>query len=179
MLLKRQVFERIGLFCEEFFLSYDDMELCWRARLAGFHVGLAERSVCHHAYNFQARLEWLYFFQRNRLLTLLTLERLGTILLIIPCLAVSELVVGLYFIAQGRAQTVWALLRYFLRWETWTAIAARRRILGRLRVRKDAEIVKPFAGPVMFTAVDSLAMRCLVNPVLQLYWNAVKWLIVW
>ena len=52
MLVKREVFEAVGLFRDEYFLYYDDMEFCWRARLAGFNVGIAASSICRHQYNF-------------------------------------------------------------------------------------------------------------------------------
>ena len=179
MLVKRAVFERIGLFREEFFLYYDDMEFCWRARLAGFNVGRAERSVCHHAYSFQGRMERLYYFQRNRLLTLLTLERAGTLLLIAPCLLISELLVDLYLIGQGRGGVVWALARYFARGRTWRQIAARRREVRAIRRRRDADIVKGFAARIVFAEMDSAAMRYVFNPLLWMYWTLVKPWIRW
>ena len=179
MLVKRAVFERIGLFREEFFLYYDDMEFCWRARLAGFRVGWAERSVCHHAYQFQRRMKWLYYFQRNRLLTLLTLERTASLLLIAPCLLVSELVVALYLIAQGHGRAVLDLLRYFVRGQTWREIRVRRREIRMIRQHRDAEIVRGFAGGIVFAEVDSPVMRGLINPLLRLYWALVRPLIRW
>jgi GT2 family glycosyltransferase len=155
------------------------MEFCWRARLAGFTVGIAAASVCRHQYDFRDRLRMLFYFQRNRLLTLLTLERLGTILLTLPCLLVSELAVGLYFAAQGRGREVWALVRHFLRRQTWAVIAARRREVRRLRSRTDAEIVGRFAGRVVFAEINGPAMRYLLNPLLACYWAVARRLIVW
>ncbi|MGH7336277.1 MAG: glycosyltransferase family 2 protein, partial [Myxococcota bacterium] len=40
LLVRRQLFERVGLFDEEFFFSFEDLELCLRARKAGFEIGL-------------------------------------------------------------------------------------------------------------------------------------------
>jgi GT2 family glycosyltransferase len=51
MLVKRQVFEAIGFFRHDYFLCYDDMEFGWRARLAGFNVGLVRGSICYHKYH--------------------------------------------------------------------------------------------------------------------------------
>ena len=179
MLVKRAVFEAIGLFREDYFMYHDDLEFCWRARLAGFNVGLVEQSVCHHKYEFQARLPMLYYFQRNRLLTLFTLERLGTIVVTAPCLIVSEVVLGIYFIARGWGATVWRVLRYFLRAETWVRIASHRRQIRLLRVRKDADIVRRFAGTVVFSEVENPALRYVLNPLLRLYWACAKVFIVW
>ena len=179
MLVKRRVFERVGLFREEYFLYYDDVEFCWRARLAGFNVGTASASVCRHRYDFHDRLRMLFYFQRNRLLTLLTLQRVRTILVTLPCLLVSELAVGLYFLGQGRGREVWALLRHFLRRRTWTGIAARRREVAGLRTRKDADIVGRFAGRIVFEELNGPVMRYLLNPLLAGYWAVARRLIVW
>lgn len=180
MLVKREVFETIGLFRQDYFLYYDDTEFCWRARLAGFNIGFVEGSVCSHTYHFQSRLSsWLYYFQRNRLLSLLTLQRLSTIALTAPCLIMSEVVLASYFIAKGWGKTVWELARYFLRPGTWVAIRARRREIGRLRKRKDAEIVKHFAGTIVFPEIESPVLRYVVNPLLALYWAMTKPFIVW
>ena len=179
MLVRREVFERIGLFREAYFMYYDDLEFCWRARLAGFRVGVAARSICHHKYQFQTTMSALFHLQRNRLTTLVTLERVGTLLLIAPCLVIAEFVLSLYLIAIGKGATQWQLLRHFCRPTTWRAIHQTRREVRRLRVRRDADIVRQFAGQVVFAEIDSPLLRYVVNPLLQAYWAVVRQFIVW
>lgn len=179
MLVRRDVFDAIGLFRQEYFIYGDDLEFCWRARLAGFHVGLAERSMCHHVYDFTARLTKLYYFQRNRLLTLLTLPRLRTLALTAPCLLMSELVLAGYFVARGEGQAMRGVARYFLRPRTWRIIRLRRRQIHRLRQRPDAAIVKQFAGRIVFAEMDHPLFRYVANPLLACYWALAKPFIVW
>jgi GT2 family glycosyltransferase len=179
MLVKREVFEAIGLFRQDYFIYHDDTEFSWRARLAGFNVGLVADSVCYHKYAFGARLGQLYYFQRNRLLNLLTLPRLGTLAIIGPCLLVSEVVVGAYCITKGWGRTVWALLRFFFRPTTWAMIRVRRRQVRRVRRRRDAEIVTRFASRITFLEVDTPLLRYVLNPLLALYWALAKPFIVW
>lgn len=38
MLIKREVFEKIGFFSGEYFLYYEDVDLCFRARIAGYEA---------------------------------------------------------------------------------------------------------------------------------------------
>ena len=45
MLIRREVFEEIGLFDETFFLYYEDVDFCLRAKKAGFRVAV-DSSVC-------------------------------------------------------------------------------------------------------------------------------------
>jgi GT2 family glycosyltransferase len=179
MLVKRAVFETIGLFREDYFAYYDDMEFCWRARLAGFNVELAERSVCYHKYRVEKPAQALYYLQRNRLMTFFTLPRLRTLCLTLPCLIVAEGVLTVYFIARGRGATQWQLLRFFLHPRTWRSIIANRRAIRRLRRRGDAEIVRGFAGTIAGSALDHPLLRYVFNPLLMAYWAMTRVFIVW
>jgi GT2 family glycosyltransferase len=48
MLVTRQVFDTIGLLDERFFFSFEDLDLCLRARDAGFSTLVAGPAVAHH-----------------------------------------------------------------------------------------------------------------------------------
>jgi GT2 family glycosyltransferase len=48
MLIARPVFERIGLFDEAFFFSFEDLAFSLAARDAGFDVGVCGRAVAYH-----------------------------------------------------------------------------------------------------------------------------------
>jgi GT2 family glycosyltransferase len=73
-LLPREVFERLGGFDEHFFASHEDVDLSYRARLAGYRCRyVAEAVVRHHGsaslgritpfavFHGQRNLEWMYF----------------------------------------------------------------------------------------------------------------------
>ena len=50
MLLRREVYEKIGGFDERYFLYYEDVDLCARLRLQGYKVALSPAvKVVHHA----------------------------------------------------------------------------------------------------------------------------------
>jgi GT2 family glycosyltransferase len=179
MLVRREVFDRVGLFREDYFLYYDDVEFSWRARLAGFNVGMAEQSVCFHKYDFQNTLRFLDCLQRNRLMTLLTLEKLRTIAVILPCLLLAEAAITACLVARGQGGVQWRLMKYFLRPATWRTIRERRRDIRRLRVRPDAEVVRRFAGAIAFPELNQPLLRYLVNPLLRLYWALARLCILW
>ncbi|SEJ54723.1 hypothetical protein SAMN04488058_11072 [Deinococcus reticulitermitis] len=48
MLISRRVFERIGLLDERYFMYWEDVEFCVRAKKAGFGVAVATESVVLH-----------------------------------------------------------------------------------------------------------------------------------
>lgn len=51
LLIKKEVFEKIGLFDERFFLYYEDVDFCLRARKAGFEIGVETSTVVYHHLN--------------------------------------------------------------------------------------------------------------------------------
>jgi GT2 family glycosyltransferase len=48
MLVRSRVFGAIGFFDEEYFFSFEDLDLCLRARAAGFRVVLVDGAVAYH-----------------------------------------------------------------------------------------------------------------------------------
>lgn len=180
MLVKRGVFERIGLFREEYFMYCEDMEFCWRARLAGFNIGLADQSICHHKHDPIKTLHSIGFVERNRWLTVLTLEQWPTLLILAPCRIVSAGVLWLFLCLRGRVDVPFRLVIHFLRPGTWRWIAARRREVRALRRRSDRAVVGQFAGAVFVSEAHPFlrrVMNCIVNPLLLAYWAIARRLI--
>lgn len=70
MLIRRDVFERAGLFDDEYFFSFEDLEFCRRAARAGFETGLAGRVKVYHEGGRSigaSSPQRLYFGARNQL----------------------------------------------------------------------------------------------------------------
>jgi GT2 family glycosyltransferase len=85
-LMPRRVFEELGGFDEDFFISHEDVDLSYRARLLGYRCRyVADASVRHHGsasigrasgfavFHGQRNLEWVYFKDTPRWLLLRTL----------------------------------------------------------------------------------------------------------
>jgi GT2 family glycosyltransferase len=71
MLVRREVFESVGLFDEDYFFSFEDLDFCLRARRAGFVTMLAGTAVAYHEGGRsigQRSPQRLYFAARNHLL---------------------------------------------------------------------------------------------------------------
>jgi len=71
--LRRQAVEQVGGFARRFFLYYEDTDLSWRLRLAGWEIWYEPAAVVHHAHSAtvdQAGERFAYFNERNRLLML-------------------------------------------------------------------------------------------------------------
>jgi GT2 family glycosyltransferase len=57
MLVRRQVFDTIGLFDTDYFFYFEDADFCRRARLAGFEVWCAPRAKMWHKVSLSAQKE--------------------------------------------------------------------------------------------------------------------------
>lgn len=72
-LYRRGLLEGVGLFDEDFLAYYEDVDLAWRARLAGWEARFAPRAVVYHKYSGSVghRSPWRQFqCERNRVWTL-------------------------------------------------------------------------------------------------------------
>ncbi|MHB1161762.1 MAG: glycosyltransferase family 2 protein [Chloroflexota bacterium] len=80
LLLKRAMLEDVGLFDEDFFMYYEDMDLSWRARRRGWKILYVPEAVVRHVHCGSSG-EWsplfLYHVERNRLLMLAKNAPLG------------------------------------------------------------------------------------------------------
>jgi len=70
-LVRRTVFDAIGLLDERFFYSFEDLDFCLRARAAGFRIAIAGHAIAYHQGGHSigaAATARLYFAARNHLL---------------------------------------------------------------------------------------------------------------
>lgn len=82
MLVKREVFEKIGLLDEKYFLYLEDMDFCVRAKKAGFKIIYDPKAILWHKNAISAggsgsKLQD-YYFTRNRLLFAFKYAKLNT-----------------------------------------------------------------------------------------------------
>jgi GT2 family glycosyltransferase len=70
LLIKRQVFDKIGFFDERYFMYYEDVDFCFRARKAGFRLGIADKAIIYHYIKHSQKSTKLmeYYLARNHLL---------------------------------------------------------------------------------------------------------------
>ncbi len=179
MLVRTAALRDAGLFYPELFLYHEDLDLGWRLRLTGWQILLAPRSVVYHKYRYVPSLTKYYYMERNRRLTVLQNYRLATLALIAPAFWAMEAVTLVHSIQAGywrEALRAWA---YFLRPGTWRRIVARRREVQARRRVSDREIARYFTGKVVFVELRSRALKYVINPLFNAYWQIVRWFLWW
>ncbi|MCJ7792778.1 MAG: glycosyltransferase family 2 protein [Candidatus Marinimicrobia bacterium] len=65
MMVKRSVFEKIGLLDEKFFLYFEDVDFCLRAKKVGFRINVEPKSIVFHKLTEGKKKS---FFQTNTLI---------------------------------------------------------------------------------------------------------------
>lgn len=166
LLARAQAYAEVEWMCPRFFLYEDDVDLCWRMRLAGWDVLFAPDAVVLHDYEFdKGKVKW-YWLERNRLWTVLSNYSAITLALLAPLLLGTELMVLLQAIRgrwTGRLFRAWGSvaggLPDLIRW--------RRRVQHSRRVG-DREIVELMSGRIETPLLQSpLTLR--VNPLSSAY----------
>lgn len=74
MLVRRSVLEEVGCFDRDYFMYFEDVELSWRIRKAGYRLRFVPRSIVRH-FHASTSVEWSPLFSflvaRNRILMLI------------------------------------------------------------------------------------------------------------
>jgi GT2 family glycosyltransferase len=166
LLVRRYAFEALGGYTEGFFMYHDDVDLAWRARLAGWEVLFCPRAKVIHEYEFsKGGYKWLYM-ERNRWWCLLAHLELRTLVALAPLLLGVELAIWVRAGAEGwRAEKAgaWRSL-----WHDRHALIARRRELQATRQISDYPIVERMSAAVDSPFLASSAVRRL-DPALRAY----------
>ena len=144
LMMRTQVFLDLGGHCPAFFLYHDDVDIAWRARLAGWRVRFVPRAQVSHDYVFDKGAAKWFHLEHNRAWTILANYQLRTLLLLAPVLLAAEAGIALLARRDGwwpERVRAWRELvegrRELRRW--------RRHVQGR-RTVPDAEVLALMTG---------------------------------
>jgi hypothetical protein len=178
-LVRLSALSGIGLFQEELFVYSEDVELSWRARLAGYRVVLAPASRVRHKYEFYSSSAKFYWLERNRWLVLLWCYRLPTLALLAPALLTMEAGVWAMAAAGGWWREKARACGYLLAPSHWRSVLETRRTVQRLRRRRDRDVSELFTGVITFGPMRPWLLTHVANPVFSAYWGLVRRLLWW
>jgi GT2 family glycosyltransferase len=141
-MLPRRLFLDLGGMNETCFLYHEDVDLSWLLLLAGYDIYVVPGSVVRHKYRLHMRADKLYWLERNRVAMLVRHLRWGTLLLLLPFIAFTELLMAGYCLLHG-----WEFIQAKLRSLGWVAcnwrrIMAERRTIQALRRRSDWQVLR-------------------------------------
>lgn len=179
LIIKKEVLDEIGFYNEEYYMYHDDIELGWRAKLAGYKIVLAPRSIVYHKYEFSRSVRMFYYMERNRYLAMVHFYKAPTLILLLPIIMIMDMGVWFFSILNGQAITKLKVCQYFLKPDTWRKIKAVRQTVQKFRLLKDIEVLNNCVGEVLFQEVDNPVLKYLGNPLCRLYFRMIKKFISW
>lgn len=178
LLIKKEIYEESGGFDDSFFMYFEDGDLSWRSRLLGYKILFVPRSVVYHDYkynpdeNIQTSSSKFYHLERNRLLMMLKNYSFKTLILILPAAIFIELGMNFYFLSHG-----WGFNKF--KGYLWIIRNLRPILIRRINIQKerkisDRKLSQNFKGKIEFKEFSTPLLNYCANPILGLYWNAVK-----
>ena len=177
--IKGEVFKKIGLCNPDFFMYHDDVELCLKAKLAGYRIVLAPKSIMWHKYEFGRSILQVYYMERNRLITVLEFYKLPTLALLAPAFFVMELCVFAGSLVGGYAKPKLRSWGYFFKVSSWKKICRERRSIQALRRMSDRAFLQDATGRILFQEVMNPVLKYIVNPAMSIYWRVAKQIMFW
>ncbi|MEP6813077.1 MAG: glycosyltransferase family 2 protein [Actinomycetota bacterium] len=171
--IRADLFRELGGFTEELFLYQEDLELCWRARLAGRRIVVDPAATVLHDYVLErADRRKEYYLERNRLIFVLTAFSGRLLLLLAPVILAVELATSLLALRHGWLREKargWAWLAGNASW-----LAGRRRAIQSGRRVRDRELA-PFLTPVLDPRMLELpAGVAAVNGAVSAWWRGAR-----
>lgn len=180
VLIRSSILDGIGgMFEPLYFMYHDDVDICWRAQLAGFDIGFADESVVYHRYEFSRSMKKFFWMERNRHLTNLCNYRVRTLLVIAPAMLVMEFGTLLFAFRSGWWKEKLRSWAFFMQPSTWRYIRTRRALIRALRTRTDREMMEHMVGIITAQEVEHPIVTHIVNPVFSVYFGIVKRIIFW
>lgn len=96
---------QVGFFDPEYFMHFEEVDLCWRLQRAGYQIRAVPQSVVFHHSGFSqppATFRKTYFNHRNSLITVCKNSGLRRLLWLLPVRLWLEGLAVLYYLRQGR-----------------------------------------------------------------------------
>lgn len=179
LLINAKALRVVGGFDEEMWMYNEDEDLGWRMWLMGYRNVLAPRSVAYHQYEFSRSISKIYFMDRNRILVMAQNYHWATWLLLLPAFVINEVATLVLAYTGGWWREKIRVWRYFLRPGSWQKLRAKRRLRQQQRQVRDRDLLPMFTGQILFQDVQSPVIRLVANPVLQLYYRCLRFIVRW
>ena len=181
VLMRTDLLRQYGLWDKDFFLYHEDIEYCFRLKIAGYKIMAASDSVFYHKYSFGRNKEKFYYIERNRFGVMLIFFKWYTILVLLPMALFLEMGLLVFSFNQGWWKEKLKAYYYWLKLSSWKLWLGKRAYVQSIRKISDHELMKTFVGKVVFNekSVSSPLLDRIANPIMDFYWKVVKNIIFW
>jgi GT2 family glycosyltransferase len=179
VLLRVSALKKIGLFDDTMFMYIEDLDLGWRLWIAGYKCVMQPTSIIYHKYEFDRSMKQVYYFERNRLLTILRNYKAGTLVMILPAWFIMEIAQLLYAAKNHYLGKKIASYFYFTDPQVWIDIGSHRRKQVELRQLTDRQILSKFTGSILFQELGNPLLLYVANPIFTIYLRVMRFIVWW
>lgn len=179
ILIRKDVFLEIGMCDESYFMYHDDIEISFKAKILGYRIVLASKSVIYHKHEFGRAVKQIFFMERNRMRFLLEFFKLPTLIIIFPAFIAMEIGMLPYVALNKWLGTKFRVYAYFLNSINLKQIFLKRKKIQQMRKISDGEMLKGVVGIVDFQQIENPVLKYIANPIFDLYWRLIRKLIIW
>jgi GT2 family glycosyltransferase len=169
--MDRAAWERDPGFPPEYFLYFDDVDWCFRARLAGGRLGFEPTAAVDHLYDFAKRQVKWRLLERNRWATVIRTYPRELLLAVLPAMLITELVLPLVALRGGWLREKLLAHGDLARW--LPRLLRERRAIQRRRTISAAEFADHLTAELGSPYFGTLGRSRLVGAGLRAYWAAV------
>jgi GT2 family glycosyltransferase len=149
--IRKTLFDQLHGFDQDMFLYMEDIDLSWRAGLAGWRTLYVPESIVYHDYELKITRLKIFWQERNRYLMLLKCMKWRTLIVMSPAYLLAEGVTwGFVFLRDRKnlANKISAMLWIV---SNWKLIRAKRLETQRIRTTTDRSILKTTKPTVDFS----------------------------
>lgn len=146
MMLRKSALDRVGLFDEDFFIYFEETDLCHRLWLAGYTVVYEPTSLIYHYEAVDTHREMenshiMFLSYRNRIASFIKNLSFESLILLLPTLLFEYIFLSLVYLLQRDWRTSLAMYRA-LYWNIGMvkAMGAKRVLIQKSRVITDKEL---------------------------------------
>ncbi len=165
------VIKNIGSLDDLFFMYHEDVDLTWRATLAGYTIETVPEAKVWHDYSFSRNSLKFFYAERNRLFFLLKNFSWKYLLLLAPLGLVTEIAICGYMLLQGqlgaKLKSYGSIIRH------WPHLMKERGRVQRLRQKSDRELIHYLADHVQFSEV-AVPLLQPYNGLVRFYWRLIR-----
>lgn len=146
LLIRKQLFIKVGKFDEDFFLWRDEVDICWRIWLHGFKViNIPSSTVYHYGSGItneiysNLKIRFFFFFTRNNLMMLIKNYELNNLVKYLSLFIFFQALASIYNSLKTKS---WLFLAAFIKAIIWNIFNLKRTLIKRQKVQKKIRRLK-------------------------------------
>ncbi len=177
--IRRDAFNNIGGFDDDFFLYMEDIDLSLRARLAGYKILAVPSSIIYHKYDLSVAPWKEQYLERNRYQIILKNYSIKMLFLTFPALIATETITWGYAIYKGLPFIINKLIAYRWTIANFGSIMKKRRQVQKNRRISDKEFIKLLVWRIPFEQLIEnrmlyTALETTYNSFFKIYYHVLR-----